>query len=290
VPSDGTTLGRPLWVTFRVRDEGPGLSAAQIGQLFRPFGQLRHGRQMADGSGLGLMITHSLVRKHGGRLWVSSEGDGRGSTFAFTVPLPMALATLPSSATSQAPSAGASRVGDANEGGADGAAPAVALSAAPTVSVQQPPAPLEAVRVLVVDDLAPVRDLMSRMLRRMAPPELPCRVLVDTAASGEEALERVAQGAPHLVLMDKEMGPGLDGYLTTTELRRRGFAGLVAGCTGHALAADQTAFLAHGADAVLTKPVARAEVVALVWRAASGARHEASAAAPGADHASLRPA
>jgi two-component system chemotaxis response regulator CheB len=70
------------------------------------------------------------------------------------------------------------------------------------------------VRVLVVDDSATVRSVLSATLG--ADPEL--RV-VAAASSGQAALEIIAAGPPDLVLLDVEM-PGLDGIATLREIRR----------------------------------------------------------------------
>ncbi|MBN8655884.1 MAG: two-component sensor histidine kinase, partial [Anaerolineae bacterium] len=44
-------------------------------------------RQAGGGSGIGLTIARSLIEAHGGRIWVESAGDGKGSSFAFTLPI-----------------------------------------------------------------------------------------------------------------------------------------------------------------------------------------------------------
>ena len=54
--------------------------------------------------------------------------------------------------------------------------------------------------------------------------------------------------------MDKEM-PLCDGYAATQRIRALGFRGLILGVTGNAIVDDINAFLAIGADAVITKPV-----------------------------------
>jgi len=70
-----------------IRDTGIGLSAEQQAQLFTPFFRVqRRGPDHAGGTGLGLVITRSLVELHGGQITVSSTPD-QGSTFSFTLPV-----------------------------------------------------------------------------------------------------------------------------------------------------------------------------------------------------------
>ncbi len=73
-----------------VRDTGIGISALDQKQLFHKFYRVRS-EQTAhiEGTGLGLAITRSIVERHGGRIWVESE-PGKGSTFAFSLPIPAA--------------------------------------------------------------------------------------------------------------------------------------------------------------------------------------------------------
>jgi signal transduction histidine kinase/DNA-binding response OmpR family regulator len=75
-------------VRFAVTDTGVGIAAADQARLFEPFRQAADGRPPEPGTGLGLAISQRLVALMGGRLEVDSE-LGRGSTFAFTVPLPV---------------------------------------------------------------------------------------------------------------------------------------------------------------------------------------------------------
>ncbi|MEO5585901.1 MAG: response regulator, partial [Flavobacteriales bacterium] len=72
-------------VTFSVKDQGIGMSAAQIADLFQPFNQadLSHTRKYG-GTGLGLTISDRLIRKMGGKIQVESK-TGEGSRFFFTI-------------------------------------------------------------------------------------------------------------------------------------------------------------------------------------------------------------
>jgi signal transduction histidine kinase len=74
-------------LAVRVRDQGIGIPQAQLKRIFKRFYRVP-GRLMArfKGTGLGLFIVQSLVKKHGGRVYAESEGVGRGSTFTVLLP------------------------------------------------------------------------------------------------------------------------------------------------------------------------------------------------------------
>jgi two-component system CheB/CheR fusion protein len=83
-----------------VADTGAGIDPAVIPKLFQPFSQAEQGVPRTEGgTGLGLYICKGFVEGHGGRIWCSSEGKGKGATFAFTLPLaPMQEDVAPASA------------------------------------------------------------------------------------------------------------------------------------------------------------------------------------------------
>ncbi len=65
-----------------VRDNGSGIEERFHQQIFGLFERLSSDR---EGSGVGLTLVRRIIEKHGGRVWVESEGEGRGSTFRFTL-------------------------------------------------------------------------------------------------------------------------------------------------------------------------------------------------------------
>jgi PAS domain S-box-containing protein len=71
----------PPGVQIQVEDEGCGIAPEAQQTLFEPFFTTKPG-----GTGLGLYISHEIVKRHGGRLAVSSE-PGRGTTFTVELPL-----------------------------------------------------------------------------------------------------------------------------------------------------------------------------------------------------------
>jgi signal transduction histidine kinase len=75
--------GRPA-VEIRVRDEGPGIPSSEVPTLFEPFVR-GSGAVERPGAGLGLHICQTIVRRHGGRIWVETRRGG-GSTFVFQIP------------------------------------------------------------------------------------------------------------------------------------------------------------------------------------------------------------
>jgi histidine kinase len=62
-----------------------GIAAEDLPQVFERFFRVVGNRGL-EGSGLGLYICQGIIAAHGGRIWASSDGPGRGSTFGFSVP------------------------------------------------------------------------------------------------------------------------------------------------------------------------------------------------------------
>lgn len=76
-------------VAISVTDEGRGIPTSILPRLFRKFSRVggQKGGRAIDGSGLGLAICKGIVEAHGGRIWAESEGEGKGTRFAFTLPV-----------------------------------------------------------------------------------------------------------------------------------------------------------------------------------------------------------
>jgi PAS domain S-box-containing protein len=71
-----------------VSDTGIGMTPQEQKKLFEAFYQASGGiKGKTPGTGLGLAITKSIVEKHGGKIWMESEGLNKGSKFTFTLPL-----------------------------------------------------------------------------------------------------------------------------------------------------------------------------------------------------------
>jgi len=72
---------------FFVKDNGIGIDPQYRHKIFRIFEQLD---LKSSGAGMGLALVHRVVEKYDGRIWVESDGVGKGSCFFFTLPAAMA--------------------------------------------------------------------------------------------------------------------------------------------------------------------------------------------------------
>ena len=191
-------------VTFRVRharemahidieDTGPGMSQAELAQIFEPFARGSTAGQSvggASGAGLGLTIAKMLTDLMGGEMTVVST-PGKGSVFRIRLFLPEVHLTA-------------------------GAFPGATVPA-----VRRQPRGYEGVRrkLLVVDNEEPDRELLVQLLQPMG-------FELRTAASGHDCLDLLAAGyRPDVIFMDLAMA-GIDGWETLRRIRSAGHAGI----------------------------------------------------------------
>jgi PAS domain S-box-containing protein len=207
-------------VDLSVIDDGQGIGAEFLPHIFDAFRQEESiGVRRHEGLGLGLSIVRRLAEMHGGSVQVESAGPGLGSTF--TVRLP----TLAASTSSKA---------DPNE----------AMVGPADVSM------LRGLTVLLVDDDDDARSLVRRLLDEYG-------VNCVEAAGVDEALKRVAESVPDLMVSDISM-PGRDGYSLIRALRDSGLDGEhlpAMALTAFARPEDRTRALSSGFQAHLGKPI-----------------------------------
>ena len=226
-------------VVVAVSDTGPGIAQADVGDLFVRFKQV--GDTLTgkpQGTGLGLPICQEIVEHHGGHIDVTSE-VGRGTTFAVSLPLPIAR-TAP------------------EQGGLESSATAVVDARTLIRDLREslgarraggPP------HILVVDDHQPVRQLLRQELEGQG-------YLVHEAADGHEAVRMARALGPDLVTLDVMM-PDTNGFDVAAALRRDP-ATMRIPIMMISVVHDEGRARAVGVDSYLTKPVDGDELVSHV--------------------------
>lgn len=95
VSSPSTSHIPPSTLLISVSDTGIGIAQEHQAKLFTEFFQVPGGKKgKTAGTGLGLALVRSMVKLHGGRVWVESEGEGRGCTVSLALPLSQARGLL----------------------------------------------------------------------------------------------------------------------------------------------------------------------------------------------------
>jgi two-component system, OmpR family, sensor histidine kinase VicK len=69
-------------VIVSIKDEGPGIDPSVMPRLFTKFAS-----KSEKGTGLGLFISKSIIEAYDGKIWAENNSDGKGATFAFTLPI-----------------------------------------------------------------------------------------------------------------------------------------------------------------------------------------------------------
>ncbi len=202
-----------------IEDTGSGLTDEQLARLFQPFERLGHESSSIEGSGLGLVITRSLIESMGGSVTLSSV-PGSGTLARIELPAAEPAAHSPPAA----PDGRATRL------------PAAA-----------PVAPL---RLLYVEDNRINALLFEEAMRLLGGIEL------QVAEHGAEALAMVQAWQPQVLVLDANL-PDMNGHELLRRLRERPeLAGVPAFmCSADAMPEDLERARASGFQGYWTKPI-----------------------------------
>lgn len=165
-------------VRFQIEDTGVGMNPEQLKKIFMPFEQVGDNALKVEGTGLGLAISHKIIEIMGGEIQVKST-YGKGSNFWFDLDLPEATTKIE----------------------------LAALKCRQTVVGYSG----EPQKILIVDDRWQNRSVIINMLESIG-------FEVIEAENGQEALEKVEEAQPHLIITDLTM-PVMNGFEMTQHLR-----------------------------------------------------------------------
>jgi signal transduction histidine kinase len=77
----------PADVVLKVTDQGRGVPPEVAPGLFEKYRRGKDSATAATGLGLGLYVAKVIIEQNKGKIWVESPGEGKGSTFAFSLPI-----------------------------------------------------------------------------------------------------------------------------------------------------------------------------------------------------------
>lgn len=215
-------------VRITIADSGIGMSEEELARVFEPFQQGDHAGKKPGtpegasfgGLGLGLYISRTLVKMHGGDITAESPGGGKGTRFVVSIPMGSELPA------------------------------AVEISDMPPVqSVQTSEGPM---RILLVEDHDATRTTLTMLLQRRGH-------VVESAATLAAAREAYNRGKFDLLMSDIGLPDGRGDELMA-ELVSRGNAPFGVALSGYGMEADIKRSRAAGFMMHLTKPVSLAEL------------------------------
>jgi CheY-like chemotaxis protein/nitrogen-specific signal transduction histidine kinase len=228
---DRTDKETGVWqLHFLVCDTGIGIPVDRLTRLFKSFSQADASTTRCyGGTGLGLAISKRLVELMGGKLWVESV-PSNGSTFQFTVPLQ-------------------------------------AVPGTPPPALDRPESQFTNLRLLIVDDNATNRRVLTLQTRKWG-------FVPRDARSGAEALEwlRASEGFD-LAILDMQM-PDMDGLMLAGEIRKLpiGKTMPLVLLTSMGAHTDRPEFASAAFAGCLAKPIKPAQLRETLRRVISGAK------------------
>ncbi|RYZ73356.1 MAG: response regulator, partial [Proteobacteria bacterium] len=169
---------------FIIEDTGIGIGPKHLNNLFQPFVQGEESlSRKYGGTGLGLYLSRKLAEALGGSLEISRTQENSGTTVTLCLPMQMGTVQEASDWINES-----------------------------TLNNHQNQA-LKDLRILVVDDAADNRLLISRMLAKSG-------AQIEFATNGPEGVDRASTQSFDLILMDLQM-PDMDGFEATERIRKK---------------------------------------------------------------------
>jgi two-component system, cell cycle sensor histidine kinase and response regulator CckA len=214
--TSGLLLAPGRYVKIAICDKGAGIDEALAKKIFDPYFTTK-----PSGSGLGLSIGYSIIKKHGGLLQLESS-SAEGSTFVFYLP---------------------AAVGQTVE------------TAAP---VDEPTSHCANQRILVMDDEAAIRDLTSQLLGTLGY-EVTTVPDGQSAVQTYECALKSGENF-QAVILDATVRGGMGGLATIERLRSLDPEVTAIICSGYSDESALAQFLAYGFRGALPKPFSRAEL------------------------------
>lgn len=234
-------------VCLEVKDTGVGIPENELPHMFERFHRINHavGRTY-EGTGIGLSLVAELVKLHGGDITVSSQ-EHKGSTFSVTIPL--GKDHLPASQVLDKAADLDSLLSEAYLLEAD------SLLSNDTGETENDAAGL--MHILVADDNPDMRNYIASLLSK--------EYIIDTANDGRQALEKMRQHKPALVISDIMM-PGIDGIELLRTIKNDETLGNIPVILLSARVGEESRIEGYevGADDYLVKPFSAKELIARV--------------------------
>ena len=242
-------------VVLQVKDTGAGIPANELPHMFERFHRVKgtSGRTY-EGTGIGLSLIKELVGFHSGTIGVESE-VGRGSTF--TVTIPTGREHLPASNINPDKGSLNDVISDAFVEEAYSLIDNVSQIHGSENQSTRANGRSKTASILIVDDNADMRDYIKGLLSK--------DYNVTTAVNGMDALEKMKQAPPDLVLSDVMM-PVMDGIQLLNAIKQDADTGKIPVVLLSARAGEEARIqgIDTGADDYLTKPFSARELLARI--------------------------
>ena len=231
---DKTRVNEVEYAAISVSDTGIGIPMEQQKIIFEDFRQVSEGTSRSfEGNGLGLSITKKIIQLMNGKILIDSEPK-KGSIFTVLIP------RIKLNSTKTINQANLQKT-ELNERG----------------KINKKTKPPE---VLLVEDNETNKSVIELYLKNI------CKI--DHSFDGKTALKLAEQKQYDLILMDINLGDGLNGIQVTQKIRE--YAGYekvpIVALTGYAMYGDKERLLAEGCSHYLSKPFMKKDLVQLVER------------------------